>query len=88
MRTHHDAKLMAKTLRTELQQLHFDLSHGQCLDIVARQFGLKDWNVLAARLDDEKGDEAPEKLVIRMDGRRPEQLRTSTAWAWLDPAEP
>lgn len=52
MRTFRDSKAMAKTLRAELARRETTLSHGACLDIVARQFGLENWNVLAARLSD------------------------------------
>lgn len=51
MRTYRDAKTMAKALREELSRRDLTLSHGECLDIVARQFGLDNWNVLAAKLD-------------------------------------
>ncbi|PZF85724.1 glyoxalase superfamily protein [Jiangella anatolica] len=50
MRTFRDAKTMAKTLRTELgARRGVELTHGECLEIVARQFGFDDWNVLAAK---------------------------------------
>jgi RimJ/RimL family protein N-acetyltransferase len=42
-------KAMARILRVQLHELGLDLSHGVCLDIVARQLGHRDWNVLAAR---------------------------------------
>ena len=45
-----DPKTAAKRLRTALKEKKIDLSHGECLDLVARQLGLKDWNVLAAKL--------------------------------------
>lgn len=54
MRNHRDAKIMARTLREELARRQATLSHGECLDIVARQFGLENWNVLAARLSEEE----------------------------------
>lgn len=44
-------KTMAKALRGALAERDIALSHAQCLDLVARQFGLTDWNVLAARLE-------------------------------------
>ncbi|GJD60135.1 hypothetical protein CS379_14395 [Methylobacterium frigidaeris] len=50
MRTYRDAKAMAKTLREELGRRGTALSHGECLEIVARQFGLDNWNILSARL--------------------------------------
>lgn len=58
MRTYRDAKLMAKALRAELGRRGTALSHSECLDIVARQFGLDDWNVLAARLEDRPAEAA------------------------------
>lgn len=45
-----DAKSMAKALEAALRGKNVTMSHGECLDIVARQFGLKDWNVLSAQV--------------------------------------
>lgn len=50
MRTHQDAKAMAKSLRESMTRRNVSLSHGECLEIVAKQFGFADWNTLAARL--------------------------------------
>jgi hypothetical protein len=50
MRTYKDAKAMAKSLRGCLAAQSVALSHSQCLEIVAKQFGFADWNTLAARL--------------------------------------
>lgn len=51
-----DAKLMAKTLRKAMAERHVELSHADCLEVVARQFGLADWNTLAARIAAATGD--------------------------------
>ena len=51
MRTFCDAKAMAKTLRRELAERKLDLTHSECLELVAHQFGLTDWNTLAASID-------------------------------------
>jgi catechol 2,3-dioxygenase-like lactoylglutathione lyase family enzyme len=52
MRDFRDAKSMAKTLRAELERHGLDgPTHSQSLEIVARQFGFADWNVLAAKLN-------------------------------------
>ena len=56
MRTFLDAKAMAKTLRSSLGDKQISLSHSECLEIVAAQFGLDNWNVLAARIADAAGD--------------------------------
>ena len=50
MRTYQDAKVMAKSLRDFLAARRVSLSHSECLEIVAKQFGFADWNTLAARL--------------------------------------
>jgi hypothetical protein len=42
-------KLQAKQLRTTLKEKYqLEIGHGQTLDLVARSYGLKDWNVLSA----------------------------------------
>jgi len=53
-------KTMAKALRSALAERDVALSHAQCLDVVARQLGFADWNVLAPRLDDAKPLVMPE----------------------------
>jgi catechol 2,3-dioxygenase-like lactoylglutathione lyase family enzyme len=55
MRTFRDAKLMARALRAELAQAGIDIPHSRALEIVAAQFGLPDWNVLAARIGEAGG---------------------------------
>ncbi|WP_376985714.1 glyoxalase superfamily protein [Bosea sp. R86505] len=59
MRSFRDAKLMAKTLREALASRQIDLSHSETLEIVARQFGLADWNTAAARLAEHREEPAP-----------------------------
>jgi hypothetical protein len=48
MRSVFDAKAMAKALRASLQTRGLEMSHSECLEVVARQFGAASWNVLAA----------------------------------------
>lgn len=52
MRTYRDAKSMAKSLRAGLADQGIQLSHSTCLELVAKEFGVRDWNHLAATLDD------------------------------------
>lgn len=51
MHTFLDAKTMAKALRQGLAERRIELGHSDCLELVARQFGLNDWNTLAARIE-------------------------------------
>lgn len=46
-----DAKTMARSLRTALAERQVDISHSDSLELVARQFGFDNWNILAARID-------------------------------------
>lgn len=46
-----DAKTMARTLRAALADRGFAITHSDSLELVARQFGLKDWNTLSAQID-------------------------------------
>jgi Glyoxalase superfamily protein/ClpX C4-type zinc finger len=50
MRTYQDAKVMAKSLRDSLAAKNVSLSHSECIEIVAQQFGFANWNTLAAKL--------------------------------------
>ena len=50
------AKAMAKALRAELRAEGVDIPHAQALEIVARQFGFANWNVLSAQLKPLDGD--------------------------------
>ena len=45
-----DPKNMAKSLKAALAADGVDISHGKCLEIVARQLGHTNWNRLAAKL--------------------------------------
>jgi len=59
MRTFKDAKTIAYSLRASLAAKGISFSHSECLEIVAQQFGVAEWNILAAalaRLDKESFD--------------------------------
>jgi hypothetical protein len=59
MRTHKDAKAMAKSLRDSLVNRNVSLTHSECLEIVAQQFGFADWNTLSSILDNEERRRLP-----------------------------
>jgi catechol 2,3-dioxygenase-like lactoylglutathione lyase family enzyme len=59
MRTYLQAKAMAKSLRESLAGKNVPLSHSECLEIVAQQFGFGNWNVLAAKIDLETASREP-----------------------------
>jgi hypothetical protein len=51
MHTFLDSKLMAKALRQALAERGIELGHSDALELVARQFGFANWNMLAARVE-------------------------------------
>lgn len=51
MRDFRDAKAMALVVRDELAGRGLTIKHGEALEIVARQFGLANWNVLSAKIE-------------------------------------
>jgi uncharacterized protein len=50
MRDFRDAKAMAQSLREALKAKSVAVSHSESLELIARAFGLPDWNVLAAKI--------------------------------------
>lgn len=46
-----DSKQMAKALRQALAERGQEISHSDALELVARQFGFANWNMLSARID-------------------------------------
>jgi hypothetical protein len=50
MRTFQDSKAMAKSLREQLAKKQIALTHSECLELVAKEFGFDSWNVLVAMI--------------------------------------
>ncbi len=59
MRDYRDAKIMVAALRQMLRDKQVNLPHGECLEVVAGQFGLKSWNVLASKIDAARAQHSP-----------------------------
>jgi len=66
MPTIDEAKSMARAMEVALRAKNLTITHGECLDIVARQFGLKDWNVLAAQT--KRSDAAARRRIASLKG--------------------
>lgn len=74
MLSYGDAKAMAKVLRKALGERGIEISHSTSLELVARQFGLADWNTLAARLTaDGDGPARPVPEGWHVGGSAPER---------------
>lgn len=52
MRDFRDSKLMARDLRAALAARNVEISHAEALELVAKQHGFENWNVLAAKIGD------------------------------------
>jgi uncharacterized glyoxalase superfamily protein PhnB len=80
MRTFRDAKVMAKTLRAELRERqHIEFTRSECLEIVARQFGFDNWNILAARIEKEgRSRIVPRFLLDGLDIGDPRRATSTT----------
>jgi hypothetical protein len=81
-----DAKAMAKVLRQALATQGTELAHAESLELVAHQFGLPNWNVLAARIEAASADKSTLPLpegwsITNLTDQRFYRLG-------LDPAEP
>lgn len=59
MRSYTEAKAMARSLHDSLAARHFSLSHSECLEIVAQQFGFQNWNILSSKIDLDTGVRKP-----------------------------
>ena len=56
MRTYLEAKAMAKSLRAALAAKNVSLSHSECLELVSKQIGFNEWNMLSAKITLEAGE--------------------------------
>lgn len=83
MLNYSDAKTMAKALRLALAERRLDISHSDSLELVARQFGFANYNMLSARIaGDARVPALPEGWIVTGLGR-PNLYRVGT-----DPALP
>lgn len=62
------AKRAARVLRDQLADA--DLTHAKALEIVARQFGFRDWNTASARLPAQGGMRTPVPVLRSLDEAR------------------
>lgn len=81
MRDHRDAKAMAHTARAFLADNGLKITNSQSLELIAKTFGVADWNTLAARIRAEVGTprrEAAEQSPRIDAGIRPRAPRFSS----------
>ena len=76
MRDFRDAKTMARTLRSALAAKDLKISNSQSLELVAKMFGIADWNTLSAAIHEKaqvarKGTSSPSPVDVKSDPVRP-----------------
>ena len=54
MRDFRDAKAMAHGLRQALTAKAISMTHSESLELIAKAFGFDNWNILAAKIEDER----------------------------------
>jgi hypothetical protein len=64
MRDYRDSKAMAKAMREALAERDVTVTHSEALEIVARQFGLANWNIMAAKIDEDKAAQFGEGIAL------------------------
>jgi S-adenosylmethionine synthetase len=51
MRDFRDAKVMARALRDALKAKAIETTHAEALELIAKAFGYKSWNILSAKIE-------------------------------------
>jgi hypothetical protein len=51
MRDYRDSKAMAHSLREALSHKAIAVSHSECLELIAKSFGVDTWNILSAKIE-------------------------------------
>ncbi len=78
MRDFRDAKVMAQTLRAALTAKNVTITHSECLELVAKEFGLVDWNTLSAKIDTGQASSVSHNSTRR--GLTPKKLIRATTF--------
>jgi len=64
MRDYRDSKAMAKAMREALAERNVTVTHSEALEIVARQFGLSNWNILSAKIDEDEATRSGDGIAF------------------------
>jgi len=71
MRDYRDAKAMAQSLRAALADKAVTLQHSECLELIAKSFGVETWNILSAQIETTRTEQTvTEKLAEDASGRK------------------
>ena len=67
MRDFRDAKAMARALCDALKAKTVEITHSECLELIAKAFGYESWNILAAKVEAARSG-APDAAVVSTGG--------------------
>jgi|HubBroStandDraft_1064217.scaffolds.fasta_scaffold102959_2 hypothetical protein len=85
MRDFRDAKAMARTLRAALAAKSHKVSIAESLELVAKAFGVADWNTLSAVIQTAEADKAAEPSRPLFDNNAHlDRLATAVGWSDWD----
>jgi hypothetical protein len=78
MRDFRDAKVMARALRDALKAQAIETTHTEALELIAKAFGCKSWNVLSAKIEAAEPKPIDERSLSTSGDAGPPKRRTRT----------
>jgi hypothetical protein len=78
MRDFRDAKVMARALRDALKEQAIETTHTEALELIAKAFGCKSWNILSAKIEAAEPKPSDERLLSASGDAGPPKRRTRT----------
>jgi Glyoxalase superfamily protein len=76
MRDFRDAKVMARALRDALKAQAIETTHAEALELIAKAFGCKSWNILSAKIEAAEPKPSDERLLSAGGDAGPPKRRT------------
>ena len=90
MRDFRDAKAMARTLRDALKAKAIETTHAEALELIAKAFGYKNWNILSAKIEAAEPKPSDERSLSASGDAGPPKRTTRTRdlhWERVDPSQ-
>jgi hypothetical protein len=75
MRDFRDAKVMARSLRDALKAKAIETTHAEALELIAKAFGYKDWNILSAKIEAAEPKLSDQRLLLASGDAGPPKRR-------------
>jgi hypothetical protein len=88
MRDFRDAKAMARSLRDALKAKAIEITHAEALELIAKAFGYKNWNILSAKIEAAEPKPTDERWLSASGAAVPPKRRTRTSDRHRERADP